>query len=47
MFIIVFVVGLIVLSNWSLFRAFQIYVKIVLLIVKSNFFVLEDSDEAE
>lgn len=47
MFIIVFVVGITVLSNCSLFRVFQICVKIVLVIVKSNFLVLDGNDEAE
>ena len=47
MFIIVFVVGITVLSNCSLFRVFQICVKIVLAIVKSNFLVLDGNDETE
>ena len=47
MFLIVFVLGIMVLSNCNLFRVFQMCVNIVLVIVKSSFFVLDGIDEAE
>ena len=47
MFIIVLVVGMIVLSNCSLFLVFQIWVGIVTVNVKTSFFVLDGSDNAD
>ena len=47
MFIIVLVVGMIVLSNCSLFLVFQIWVSIVTVNGKTSFFVLDGSDNAD
>ena len=45
--IIVFVVGIIVLSNCSRFLVFQIYVSIVMVSVSKIFFVLDDNDKVD
>ena len=46
MFIIALVVGMIVLSNCSLFFVFQIWVSIVTVNVKISFLVLDGNDNA-
>ena len=45
--IIVFVVGIIVSSNFSQFLVFQVCVSIVMVSVSKSFFVFGDNDKAD